>query len=77
MDEKVVVRGMNAVKCVCKDGTIFIPITADMMAKLRVHGPREFKAICNNGHGTSVKLVTGKGAVAQVAEHYTVPRINP
>jgi len=57
MDEKVVVAGMNAFKCVCGD-TVFIPVTLELAARLR-HGEKvERRGECPNGHRPQFLLTT-------------------
>jgi len=62
MSEKIVIVGMNAFACDCKGGTLFLPITMGMIAWLRVYGPREVKALCTEGHESTVKVRAGRGS---------------
>jgi len=34
-DKKIVYAGVNAFKCICDDGTVFIPVSTDLIARLR------------------------------------------
>jgi len=53
----VVAPGMNAIKCnACKDGTVFVSVTMEEMAKLRASRVAEITAKCHLGHTQNLMI---------------------
>ena len=60
MRHAIVVVGMNAVECDCREGTVFIPVNMRLMAKL-LHGGAsvEFVGRCHLGHTQKIIIRAG------------------
>ena len=63
MDKKVVIVGVNALKCHCKDGTVFVPVTMEKIAEIRTHGSAEMSGKCTHGHVYNFLAVPSLGIV--------------
>ena len=55
----VVDPGVNAIKCnACKEGTVFVSVTMEEMARLRSNRVAEIVAKCHLGHSQTL-MITG------------------
>lgn len=68
MDKKVVVAGVNALKCHCKDGTVFVPVTMKEIAEIRTHDSLKMSGECTHGHTYSFLAVPSLGTMTVVTK---------
>jgi hypothetical protein len=50
MDTKAVRPGVNAFECVCKDGTVFIPVCMHLWARIKAGEKVTVRGKCHLGH---------------------------
>jgi hypothetical protein len=55
---KAAVAGINTFACDCK-GTVFVPVSMAMLARLKVHGAEELTGTCTRGHPVKIRLRGG------------------
>lgn len=56
MQTVAVVPGVNAVKCDCEDGTVFVPVSMRKMAKIRTGVDVPHVGKCHLGHRQTLML---------------------
>lgn len=57
-DKKIAVAGVNAFKCVCGDGTVFVPVSMHMIARMRCGESISVRGKCRpNNHTQEYNLV--------------------
>jgi hypothetical protein len=55
---KSVVAGMNIMLCDCGNPA-FMPVSMDLLAYLKVHGPKEIEGRCTDGHTVKMRAMGG------------------
>jgi len=57
-DRKIATAGVNAFKCACGDGTVLVPVSMAMIARMRCGERITVKGKCHIGHTQEYDLVT-------------------